>query len=223
MIVRLTGLLSTELVGQLRDMLRGADFQDGSVTAGASARVVKNNQQLRSADPVARSAGAMLTQALQKHRALADVAYPKCLLPPLFARYGPGMVYGEHMDNALMGGTRLLRADLSLTVFLCETSEYEGGELSIERDNGVSLFRGEVGEGILFPSIYSHGVRPVTKGQRLVAVVWIQSVVRDAERRRLLLELSETLRDGDAAFRTGRTGKFIQKCHANLLRMWAEV
>lgn len=223
MIVRLTGLLSTELVSQLRDVLEKAEFQDGAETAGASARAVKNNQQLGSDDAVGQTAGAILVRALQGNRALADFAYPKCLLPPLFARYGPGMVYGEHMDNALMGGTRLLRADLSLTVFLSKSDEYEGGELSIATDSGVSVFSGEAGEGLLFPSIYSHGVRPVTKGQRIVALVWIQSVVRDPARRRLLLELSSVVRDGDAAFRLGPSGKLVQKCHANLLRMWAEV
>lgn len=223
MIVRLSELVSAELVARLREMLQDAEFRSGDDTAGARARAVKHNQQLGPENEVGRKAGALLVEALQANRTLAEVAYPKRLLPPLFARYEPGMVYGEHMDNALMGGARLLRADVSLTISLCGPEEYEGGELSLLTDGGVMCYRGQPGEGLVFPSELIHGVSPVTKGQRQVALVWMQSVVRRPERRRLLFELASVLRDAEPAFRLGPRGKLIQRCHANLLRMWAEV
>jgi PKHD-type hydroxylase len=66
-------------------------------------------------------------------------------------------------------------------------------------------------------------VAPVTRGERLVALTWIQSYVRDAAKRELLYELNQArerlLTESPDADTTG----YVDRSYANLLRMWAEV
>jgi PKHD-type hydroxylase len=63
-------------------------------------------------------------------------------------------------------------------------------------------------------------VEPVRSGQRLVAVGWIESRIRQAEQRELLFELDTARR---ALFqRSGKDEIFdlVTKSYSNLLRRW---
>jgi PKHD-type hydroxylase len=65
-------------------------------------------------------------------------------------------------------------------------------------------------------------VEPVTWGERLVAVGWIQSRVRRSDRRELLFELDTARR---ALFQQqGKDDIFdlLTRSYTNLLRMWGE-
>ena len=79
------------------------------------------------------------------------------------------------------------------------------------------------GDLILYPSSSLHQVTPVTRGARLASFFWVQSMIRDDARRRMLFEMDtsiETLRrnDADAGAVLQLTGVYH-----NLLRQWAEV
>lgn len=74
-----------------------------------------------------------------------------------------------------------------------------------------------------YPSSTLHRVNPVTRGERLAAVGWVQSQVRDPHRREILFDLDTARRQMfDAG---GKTEQFdtVSRSLANLLRMWAEV
>ena len=75
---------------------------------------------------------------------------------------------------------------------------------------------------MLYPSTSLHRVAPVTRGDRVVAVGWAQSFVRDAEKRELLFDLDRARRS--LFERSGKTAEFdlLAKASANLMRMWAE-
>jgi PKHD-type hydroxylase len=140
----------------------------------------------------------------------------------LFSRYEAGMSYGRHIDNALMGNQDFLRSDISLTLFLSPPSTYEGGELVIESTDAEQAYKLEAGSVIVYPSSTLHRVEPVTEGVRLVAVAWVQSLVREPSEREILFDLDTARR---AIFtKQGKTIEFdlISKSHANLLRKWAE-
>jgi PKHD-type hydroxylase len=65
-----------------------------------------------------------------------------------------------------------------------------------------------------------HQVEAVRSGERLVAVGWIQSVIRDPQQRELLFELETACQA--LAVKLGRCDELdlLYKCHANLLRRW---
>jgi PKHD-type hydroxylase len=121
-----------------------------------------------------------------------------------------------------MDNQDFLRSDVSFTLFLSPPSTYEGGELVIESTDAEQAYKLEAGSVIIYPSSTLHRVEPVTEGVRLVAVAWVQSLVREPSDREILFDLDTTRR---AIFtKQGKTIEFdlISKSHANLLRKWAE-
>ncbi|CAL1241385.1 hypothetical protein [Candidatus Methylocalor cossyra] len=79
------------------------------------------------------------------------------------------------------------------------------------------------GDLVLYPGSSLHRVEPVTRGERLASFFWLESMVRETERRRLLFEMDMAilkLRETQ-----GDTPPVIAltNCYYNLLRLWAEV
>lgn len=223
MVICIGNLLSDDELAHIRDLLRDAEFVDGKLTAGWHARLVKHNTQLKGSDRAATDVRDLITTALKRNPVFQQVARPKIIRPPLISRYQVGMSYGSHVDNAIMGDASPMRTDLSLTVFLNSPTDYAGGELVIEDMQGIHPFKLDAGSMVVYPSTTLHRVEPVTQGERLVAVSWVQSLVREASDRELLFDL-DTARQS-LFEKYGKTPEFdlISKSHANLLRKWADL
>ena len=75
----------------------------------------------------------------------------------------------------------------------------------------------------MYPSTSLHRVEEVTQGERVVAVVWLQSMIRDPAKRELLYELDQArnklLQDNPDA----EESKQVDHSYVNLVRMWSEV
>lgn len=222
MLICIGPVLSTEQLQTLRQQLLAGAFVEGQATAGWSARLVKNNLQLDAASPEYAQLQKTVAQALFANEVFSLAAMPKAARPLLFSRYQTGMGYGDHVDNALMGEAPRIRSDVSFTLFLSEPDEYDGGELVIDELSGSRSFKLPAGSVVLYPSNALHRVDTVTRGERLVAVGWIQSLVRDPAQRQLIFEL-ETLRR-EMFQKEGKTPAFdtLSKSVSNLWRMWAE-
>ena len=112
-----------------------AAWEDGRSTAGAQSAMVKKNEQLPPNSETSRKLGERVIKALTASPLFVSAAIPRQIFPPLFNRYGVGHHFGVHVDNAVRGdllsGMRI-RTDLSVTLFLSEPDEYQGGELMIE-------------------------------------------------------------------------------------------
>jgi PKHD-type hydroxylase len=212
-------LLSPTHCADLRERLQAAGdaWRPGVETAGWHAREVKNNHQLDRDGPLHRQLAAELMERLERDPLLQAAAFPRRIHGLLFSRSREGEGYGRHLDNAWMAGGR---SDLSFTVFLSEPEAYSGGALVLESPSGEETFRLPAGHALVYPSTLLHRVEPVTAGERLVAVGWVESRIREAEQRELLFEL-------DTARRTlfARGGKdelfdLISRSYGNLLRRW---
>ena len=102
------------------------------------------------------------------------------------------MHYGAHTDSAFLPvGQQPLRSDISCTIFLNEPDSYDGGELTIHQGTKQSHVKGAPGSAVFYPSTTQHEVRPVTRGERLVTITFIQSQIADERLRYLLYELNE--------------------------------
>jgi len=218
MILAIADVLSAADLAEVRADLDGATFVDGRTTAGWAARLVKANLQAE-AGPELEGARALIEARLLQHPVFALATRPKAVLGPLFSRYQAGHAYGTHVDDALMGG---VRADVSFTLFLSEPESYEGGELVIDSAAGEEGFKLAAGSLVTYPATTLHRVAPVTRGERLAAVGWVRSFVREAGPRELLFDLETARRR--LFDREGKTaeGDLLAKCAANLLRMWCE-
>ena len=218
MILAIADVLSAADLALVHAGLADATFRDGRATAGWSAQLVKANLQA-AGGPELERVRALVETRLTEHAVFALAARPKTVLGPLFSRYEPGHAYGPHVDDALIGG---VRTDVAFTLFLSAPDSYDGGELIIDSASGEDAFKLGAGSVVTYPATTLHRVAPVTRGQRLAAVGWVRSYVRDAARRELLFELETARRR--LFEREGKTADadLLAKCAANLLRMWCE-
>lgn len=204
------------------EQIEGAEFVDGRQTAGANLAALKNNQQIQRDAPQVVAISAIVLAALRRHESFRNAVYPRQLHSLLVSRYREGMEYGAHVDSPLMGDATPWRTDLSLTLFLNEPTEYDGGELALESGSGEIQVKLPARSMVIYPTGQLHRVRAIARGERLAAVAWIQSHVRDAGAREALADLARAralLREtGDDT----RAFDLVNKTHANLLRRWAE-
>lgn len=223
MILCIENVLTSKDLKQIQLSLEGAEFVDGKLTAGAYAKTVKENCQLKGDSNVAKEVWAIINLALKRNSLFQAAVRPKIIRPPLISRYEAGMFYGTHTDNALMGEDVLTRSDVSLTLFLSNPDTYIGGELVIDTSLGEQFFKLAAGSMIVYPSTFLHRVAEVTEGVRLAAVTWVQSVVRDTHEREMLFELDTVRRAIFEQYNKTVEFDLLCKLHANLLRKWADV
>ena len=216
---RVLQILADEEIAECRRIAASAPFVDGRITNPHN--TAKQNEQLH--DPTAyQQSSELLKQALARSPEFAEFAFPVALAPPMMTRYKPGMKYGAHADAAfiqLPGAT--IRSDLSCTIFLNDPTDYEGGELHIRIGDADLKFKLEPGEAIVYPSDTLHQVVPVTKGERLVAITFIQSRIQDPFRRTLLFELNEVAALEGLKMDPENFGR-LQLVQQNLLRHWSD-
>jgi PKHD-type hydroxylase len=208
----LNGVLSTDDLAWLKGVIAQGDFVDGRLTSTLQG---KNNLELAVESDVAGQAGARVAEKLFAHPDFKDAAQPLALHTPLISRYEVGMQYPDHFDGAIMGG---VRTDVAVTVFLSDLDDYQGGHLVIETGAGVCRYRLPAGDAIVYPASSIHRIEPVTRGVRLVCVLWVQSTVREPSRRLLLSDLRKAACELEGTAYTAR----LQRTYHNLLRMWAE-
>jgi PKHD-type hydroxylase len=219
-------VLTTQQVADAREVLERADWVDGRVTAGHQSARAKHNQQLPEDSAAARRLGEAVVAALQAHPLFVAAALPLRVFPPLFNRYEGGQAFGTHVDNAIRqvpGTPHRLRTDLSATLFLSAPDTYDGGELVVEDTYGVHSVKLPAGHLVLYPASSLHHVRPVTRGVRLAAFFWIQSMVRDDGERTLLFDLDSAIQELSREQPDHPSAVQLIGVYHNLLRRWAEL
>lgn len=215
-------VLEPEDLDRVRAGLDALPWAPGRRTAGAAARSVKENLQADGADPRTHALERFVAEALARHPLFEIAARPARVSRLLFSRYEPGMAYGLHTDDALMGaGDDKLRSDLALTLFLADPESYDGGELVVQSALGDQSIKLAAGDAILYPAGSIHMVAPVTRGVRFACVGWIESYLADAAQRDILFDLS-VLRARVSEAGLARDDVLrLDKSISNLLRMWA--
>ena len=216
---RVLQILTDAEVEQCRQIAAAAPFVDGRITNPHN--TAKANEQLHDAAAYQKSSE-LLKQALARSEEFREFAFPVAMAPPMMTRYRPSMRYGAHADAAfiqLPGAT--IRSDLSCTIFLNDPKDYEGGELHIRIGDADLTFKLQPGHAIVYPSDTLHQVEPVAKGERLVAITFIQSRVQDPFRRNLLFELNEVAALEGLKMDPENFNR-LQLVQQNLLRYWGE-
>jgi PKHD-type hydroxylase len=227
MLVCVPEVLSKAEVAGFREVMDAAAWEDGRSTAGAQSAMVKNNAQLPPNGELARKLGERVIKALTANPLFISAAIPLHIFPPLFNRYGVGQHFGVHVDNAVRGdpltGMRI-RTDLSVTLFLSEPDEYDGGELIVEDYYGSQEVKLPAGHLVLYPATSLHTVTPITRGLRVASFFWLQSMIRDSHARSMIFDLDTAIQG--LVGRLGRNDPEIVRLsglYHNLIRYWAEL
>jgi PKHD-type hydroxylase len=226
MLITISNVLNAEQIAHARQLLAGADWVDGRVTAGHQSALAKDNMQLPEDHPVAQQLGDMILQALGQHPLFISAALPMKVFPPLFNSYSSGQSFGTHVDNAIRhvkGSSHRVRSDLSATLFLTSPEDYDGGELIIEDTYGVHTVKLPLGHMVLYPSSSLHRVQPITRGRRVSSFFWIQSMIRSDAQRTLLFDLDNATQRVNSEMPTSPAAVQLTGIYHNLLRQWAEV
>lgn len=227
MLLTIDDVLTPEEVATARGLLDRSAWSSGLITAGAQAAQVKNNEQLPEEAEHLPALRRLVLGALQRSPLFFTAALPLKILPPFFNRYaGQSNTYGFHTDNAmrLVPGQagNYVRADVSATLFLNDPEDYDGGVLTIADTFGEQGVKLRAGSMVLYPSSSIHAVSPVTRGERIACFMFMQSMVRDAGKRRLLYDMDMALLK--LRREVGETPPVVELTgtYHNLLRRWAE-
>jgi PKHD-type hydroxylase len=225
MLLRIPGVLPPDEVARIRARIDAERWIDGNATSGHQSAHAKANLQLDEASAAARECGEAIVAALARNALFFSAVLPRQVYPPLFNRYGPGMAFGDHVDGAIRvhpPTSRRLRTDISATLFLTDPNDYDGGELTIDDAYGPQAVKLPAGDLVIYPATSVHRVTPVTRGARVSAFFWIESMVRDDAQRSLLFDMDMAL---------VRLARDVPKhpalvsltgCYHNLLRRWGD-
>lgn len=220
-------LLNADEVKQFRSALDDVPFNDGRETAMGMAAGVKNNGQADPQHERTQQLANVLLAKLGNHPKVVSAALPQRIFPPCFNRYSKSQNYGYHVDAAIMripNTPDVLRSDMSMTVFLSEADMYEGGELVIQTGFGEQSIKCDAGSAILYPSSSLHKVTPVTQGERVAAITWMQSMVVDPQIRQTLFELDQAIQSLIASESANREQlDQLHHVYHNLIRQFSAV
>ena len=219
MFLQIKDVLKGRELRKLLDLGTKVSFVDGRATNVESK--VKKNLQSEFGTDLSNEISSIVAKAVYRNQQFMDFTFINIMAPPLMSKYEPGMHYGDHADNAVLPFNPPIRSDISMTLFLSDPKDYEGGELQVRVGDQTIRFKGEPGDAIIYPSTAPHQVLPVISGERLVCITFIQSQIKDPLQRDLLYNLNEVY----AYTAEGMEEEYrlrLDVVRNNLKRMWTE-
>ena len=223
MYIRVSNLLDDDQLTAVDEMMAAATYVDGKTTGGPAVQDIKNNLQLdRGAENSLTEVDALVLQAMWSNVTIRAAILPKRIMAPYYVKYTEGMSYGAHVDNPIMGSNPQIRTDASMTVFLNDPDAYEGGELVVKSDVGDTAVKLKRGDAILYPTGAIHAVNEVKSGERRVLVTWLQSMIADPYRRRMVYELDMVCQSLFTKMPKSEEHRILMRTYGNLVRLWSE-
>ncbi|MFA5632931.1 MAG: Fe2+-dependent dioxygenase [Thiohalobacteraceae bacterium] len=224
MLLTISKVIPEPQLQRVRTLLARGSFRDGKLSAGLEAQRVKQNEELVQEAELYAALNNIVMGCLVRHPLYQKAVLPRRIASPYYARYSEGMQYGDHIDDPVMGPAgEQYRSDVSTTIFLNDAADYDGGELVICSSYGAQPIKLAAGDAVLYPSSSLHRIDAVTRGERLVAVTWAQSMVRDPGQRELLYQLWQAREVLLITQPEAQETAWISNSYANLVRMWADV
>jgi PKHD-type hydroxylase len=219
MFLQIEDFLAAAEVQALNELARETNFIDGRRSNPHN--MTKHNLIADPSDARGQQAAQIALNALQRSERARNFVFPRRVAVPVLTRYGIGMTYGAHVDSAFLPGAHEpLRSDVSCTIFVSEPSSYEGGELLAYLGSEEIRIKGGAGQAVFYPSTTVHHVMPVTSGERLVLITFIESQIADPLQRDLLYCLNE-VRALEGLKMDWRNRTQLEYVSANLHRMWS--
>ena len=221
MILEIPKFLSRMELKRLQRIGSEASFVEGRLTNPHNK--TKDNQQIDHAAPGYQESSQLLLDSLGRHEGFGDFSMPNRIAPPLMCKYDEGMAYGAHVDVALLPLKRLqttLRSDISVTIFLSDPASYDGGELVLQFESRKVPIKLPAGGLVAYPSTMLHEVSKVTRGQRLVAITFVESQIIDERQRHMIYCLGEVSALEGFTMQPEYRMR-LELVRHNLIRMWS--
>ena len=227
MMLHIPAVLTKQQVAEFRAQLQDEKlWLNGKLSAGSQAQQIKNNLQVDVHHEVYQEISTLVLKALKNNLLVQSAGLPKHILQPMLNCYQDSGNYGNHVDNAVQFSSltgQMIRTDVSMTVFLSDPEEYEGGELIVEDNYGCHEVKLDAGDAILYPATSLHRVEPVTSGKRIAAFTWMQSMVKDDWQRTMLFNLDMTIIKLRQQLGDNEEVVSLTSHYHNLLRQWGDL
>jgi PKHD-type hydroxylase len=219
MFLQIEDFLTAAEVQSIAEIARQIKFIDGRRTNPHN--TTKNNVIADASDPLSQKAAQIALTSLQRNEQVTHFVFPQRVAIPTLCRYDVGMTYGAHVDTAFLPvGPQPLRCDVSCTLFISDPATYQGGELVVYVGSEAVRIKGKSGQAVFYASTSVHQVLPVTSGQRLVMITFIESQIPDPMQRDLLYALGE-VRALEGLKMDWRNRTQLEYVISNLQRMWS--
>lgn len=227
MMLHIPEVLTKQQVTEFRTQLQDEKlWLNGKISAGSQAQQIKNNLQVDVHHDIYQIISTQVLKALKNNLLVQSAGLPKHILQPMLNCYQDAGYYGNHVDNAVQFSSltgQMIRTDVSMTVFLSDPDEYEGGELIVEDSYGCHEVKLDAGDAILYPATSLHRVEPVTVGKRIAAFTWMQSMVKDDWQRSMLFNLDMTIIKLRQQLGDNEEVVSLTSHYHNLLRQWGDL
>jgi len=204
MFLEINDFLTPSEVARLRDLATRVTFVDGRISNPHNQ--AKKNLQASESDPLYAESSRIVADAFARSGPFRDFAFPAEV---------------AHADTSHMRfGNQVRRSDLSATVWLNPPQDYDGGELVVHLGTRPVVIKGQPGSVVVYPSTQLHEVTPIRRGQRLVSITFIESMIPDEFLRTQLYELNEVAAlEGLKMDWSSRVR--LEAVKNNLLRLWS--
>ena len=219
MYVDIYQLLEPEEALQMGQIVDSMEWKQGKARTKEATGTIKRNLEIKACD--SEEAKTLLRQLGDKavQSELRNHHFLKKSFGFKFNKYTETGEYKRHGDAPIMGGS--VRTDLACTLSLSDPSTYEGGNLCYEEPNGEHTeIRLQPGQCVVYPCHMPHWVTPVTKGSRIAAITWFESMFRDLEQRLLLRRFNKVINDMEAADMDGDIRVTLGTIYSKLVRNW---
>jgi len=174
-------LLNKDEVKAIRRLSEHLAWEDGSVSSNAGPSVKKLIQAKQ--DEFHDEICQYVFDALNADDIFLHSILALTTTTPIISKVNVGGYYKPHHDSYHVG-------DYSTTLFLNDPDTYEGGELQLYVDNQVKSFKPKAGHAVTYSTGTPHCVTEVTSGERLAAVFWTTSKVKDPIMRGIISDLT---------------------------------
>ena len=216
-------LLNAEDCDRIVAKLRNMDWAKGISPSESYGEKIKRNLEIPMGGGNA-DADAMMKEIIaifMRCPFILSRTIPKHIGRPRFNMYQEGNEYQRHADSAFMGQNPEIRTDLSTTIFLTDPDTYEGGELVLEYPSGaVMRLKEPKGMMVFYPSGVMHRVEPVTSGERIAFIAWIESHIQDPQKRDILVELTNVCKEMESVDHLSDIHIKMTNVKHNLFRQW---
>ena len=220
MFLQIESFLTPAELASVTQIALQTKFVDGKLSNPHN--IVKQNVIADPGDTLGQKASQIGLAALQRSEEARNFIFPRRVAAPTLARYAPGMKYGPHTDAAFLavGSAEPLRSDVSCTIFISDPKDYQGGELLIHLGTEAVRVKGQAGSAVFYPSTTVHQVVPVSSGERIVMITFIESQIPDQLQRELLYCLGE-VRALEGLKMEWQNRTQLEFVIANLHRLWS--
>ena len=161
-------------LNEVKDCVKGirkAKFINGSIT-----QPIKNSKKNTESLGIPDNVRKILTDKIYDTHYTDSVYCPNRVSVNFYNKYVEGDFYDIHVDSfKARPKSNNIYFDYGFSVNLSDN--YEGGECILQTPLGNIKRKLSSGEAVIFPIIYPHGVKRITKGERENIIGWLSSNV----------------------------------------------